>query len=309
MKVSAPVLAEVAATEAAVVETARGRSGISDFCDLVKARLTALVLVTTFVGFYAGSGPTLDVALMFHAMLGTALVACGAAALNQLLEREQDAKMRRTEDRPLPSGRMTADSVLVLGVLLSVAGLLYLAFAVNALTSFLGAVTLASYLFIYTPLKRVTTLNTLVGAVPGAVPPLMGWTAATGEVSAEGWSLFAILFIWQLPHFMSIAWLYREDYARGGFRMLPVIDPDGRRTAAQAVCHSIGLIPVSLFPALLGVAGVVYFGGALLLGLAFLFFAVQFSRQLTAERARHLFVASIIYLPVLLGILVLDKVK
>jgi protoheme IX farnesyltransferase len=204
---------------------------------------------------------------------------------------------------------MTPDQVLALGVLLSVAGLLQLAFMVNVLTSFLGAVTLASYVFIYTPLKRITTLNTAVGAVPGALPPLMGWTAATGEISAAGWSLFAILFIWQLPHFMAIAWLYREDYARGGFRMLPIIDPDGSKTAAQAVCHSIGIIPVSLFPALLGVAGVVYFFGALALGLAFLFFAIQFSRRLTAERARQLFIASIVYLPLLLGLLVIDKVK
>jgi protoheme IX farnesyltransferase len=197
----------------------------------------------------------------------------------------------------------------VIGAGLSALGLLVLVFAVNPLTAFLGAITLASYLFIYTPLKRITTLNTLIGAIPGAIPPLMGWTAATGEVSAAGWSLFAILFVWQLPHFMAIAWLYREDYARGGFKMLPIIDPDGRKTAAQAVCHSIGLIPVSLFPSLLGVAGVVYFGGALLLGVAFLIFAVRFSRGLSPERARHLFIASIVYLPVLLGLLVIDKVK
>jgi protoheme IX farnesyltransferase len=246
---------------------------------------------------------------MLHALLGTALVACGASALNQFLERDLDARMRRTENRPLPSGRMTPDTVLVLGVLFSVAGLVYLAAGVNVLTSFLGAVTLVSYVFIYTPLKRVTTLNTLVGAIPGAIPPLMGWTAATGEISAAGWSLFAILFIWQLPHFMAIAWVYREDYARAGFKMLPVIDPDGGKTAAHAVCHSIGLIPVSLFPALLGIAGAVYFCGALLLGIIFLFFAIQFSRQLTADRARNLFIASIVYLPVLLGLLVLDKVK
>jgi protoheme IX farnesyltransferase len=199
--------------------------------------------------------------------------------------------------------------VLAVGVFFAATGLVYLTLMVNVLTGFLGAVTLASYLLIYTPLKRVTTLNTYVGAIPGALPPLMGWTAAANEISAAGWSLFAILFIWQLPHFMAIAWVYREDYARAGFKMLPIIDPEGSKTAAQAVCHAIGLIPVSLFPALLGVAGIVYFAGAFVLGLAFLFFAIQFSRYLTAERARHLFVASILYLPALLGLLVLDKVK
>lgn len=304
---AAPTLAAAQTSAAPTLLPARSAFGV--FCDLTKARLTTLVLITTLVGFYCGSGEVVDYWRMLHALVGTALVACGASALNQLLERDCDAKMRRTENRPLPSGRMTPDQVLTLGVLLSVIGLLQLAFAVNVLTSFLGAITLASYVFIYTPLKRITTLNTAVGAVPGALPPLMGWTAATGEISAAGWSLFAILFIWQLPHFMAIAWLYREDYARGGFRMLPIIDPDGSKTAAQAVCHSIGMIPVSLFPALLGVAGVVYFFGALAMGLAFLFFAIQFSRQLTAERARQLFIASIVYLPLLLGLLVIDKVK
>ncbi|HEV8544534.1 MAG TPA: heme o synthase [Verrucomicrobiae bacterium] len=300
MKASVQTIADAALAE---------KSGFAVFSELVKARLTALVLITTLVGFYAGSGAQMDYWKLLHAMLGTALVACGASALNQLLEREQDAKMRRTESRPLPSGRMDSDTVLLLGAGLAAGGLLYLALAVNLLTSFLGALTLASYLFVYTPLKRITTLNTFIGAIPGAIPPLMGWTAATGHVSAAGWSLFAILFLWQLPHFMAIAWLYREDYARGGFKMLPIIDPDGSKTAAQAICHSFGLIPVSLFPALLGVAGVVYFGGAILLSLTFLFFAIQFSRKLTAERARHLFIASIIYLPLLLGLLVLDKVK
>jgi protoheme IX farnesyltransferase len=297
--------------EAPVLPTsvAPRKSIFAVYSDLVKARLTALVLITTLVGFYAGSGAQMDYWRMLHTMLGTALLACGASALNQLLEKDLDAKMRRTEGRPLPSGRLTPDGVLVLGAALSAIGLIDLALVVNPLTSLLGAITLASYLFIYTPLKRTTTLNTLIGAVPGAVPPLMGWTGATNQLSAAGWSLFAILFLWQLPHFMAIAWLYREDYARAGFKMLPVVDSEGRQTAAQAVCHAFGLIPVSLFPALLGVAGVVYFSGAFLLGVVFLVFAIQFSRHLTAERARALFIASIVYLPVLLGLLVLDKVR
>lgn len=276
--------------------------------DLFKARLTALVVLTTLVGYYAGSIGRVDFWLMFHAVAGTAMVACGASALNQLLEKDRDAKMRRTEKRPLPSGKLSPDTVLMIGTGLSVAGLGYLALKVNLLTSVLGALTLVSYVLIYTPLKVRTTLNTVIGAIPGALPPLMGWTAARNEVTVEGWSLFAILFLWQLPHFMAIAWLYREDYARGGFKMLPIIDPEGKKTAAHAVCHAFGLIPVSLCPALFGIAGVIYLAGAVMLGLMFLFFAIQFSRRLTAEGARQLFFASIIYLPALLGLLVLDKV-
>ena len=286
------------------------KSGFSIWSDLVKARLTFLVLLTTLVGFYAGwaKGP-MDYWLLLHAMLGTGLVACGAAALNQWWERDHDAKMPRTESRPLPAGHLRADTVLISGGLLSLAGLIYLALAVNPLTSLLGAITLGSYVFIYTPLKRVTTLNTVIGAIPGAVPPLMGWTAATDRISEGGWALFAILFFWQLPHFLAIAWIYREEYAKAGFAMLPVEDPDGRRTGRQAVSHTLGLLAVSLCPAWFEVAGRVYFLGALVLGLAFLWFAIQFSCELTHHRARQLFFASIIYLPLLLGLLALDKIK
>ena len=279
------------------------------YSDLIKARLTFLVLLTTLVGFYISFQGPLDWMLLFHAMLGTALVASGAAALNQLLEREHDAKMSRTEDRPLPSGRLQPGTVLIIGGACGGVGLIYLAVAVNLLTSLLGAATLASYLFIYTPLKRVTTLNTIVGAIPGALPPLMGWTAAKGEITLEGWSLFAILFFWQLPHFLAIAWIYREEYARAGYMMLPVVDPTGQRTGRQAVSHTLGLLPVSLCPFLFHLAGPVYLCGALVLGLAYLWFALQFSRCLTVPRARQLFFASILYLPLLLGLMVLDKIK
>ncbi len=277
--------------------------------DLVKARLTSLVLLTTMVGFYAGSRNSVDSWLMAHATIATGLLACGAAALNQLLERNHDALMRRTESRALPSGRLTPDQVLVIGGTLSAAGLAYLALLVNPLTAFLGAITLVSYLFVYTPLKRVTTLNTAIGAIPGALPPLMGWTAAQGTLSVQGWSLFAILFFWQLPHFLAIAWMYREDYARGGFKMLPIVDPQGERTGRQALSHSLGLLPVSLFPSLLGLSGMLYFFGALLLGIIFVGFAVQFARAKDIKTARALFIASIIYLPLLLGLLVFDKLK
>ncbi len=268
-----------------------------------------LVLLTTVVGFYLGFRGPVNYLLMLSTLLGTALVAGGASALNQLLEREYDAKMRRTQTRPLPSGRLQPQTVLWIGCLSAAAGLVYLAGAVNLTTSLLGACSLLSYLFVYTPLKRVTWLNTAVGAVPGALPPLMGWTAARGELSIEGWALFAILAFWQLPHFLAIAWIYREEYARAGFRMLPAIDPTGHRTGRQAVSHTLGLLPVSLCPFVFRLAGPVYLAGALVLGLAFLWFAMQFSRYLTVPRARQLFFASILYLPLLLGLLVLDKIR
>ena len=290
---------------AAAVEKSR----FAVFSELVKARLTLLVLITTLVGFYVGARGALDWALMIHTLLGTALLACGAAALNQLIEREHDAKMRRTEGRPLPSGRLQPDTVLLFGGFSSMAGLIYLAFAVNLLTSLLGAVTLVTYVFVYTPLKRVTWLNTTVGAIPGALPPLMGWTAATGELAGAGWALFAILFFWQIPHFLAIAWMYRDEYAKAGFIMLPGVDPTGERTAHQAVSHAIGLLIVSLCPVLFRVAGPTYFVGALLIGLVFLAAAFAFARQLNALRARQLFFASIIYLPLLLGLMVFDKIK
>ena len=300
MKVTAPSLPAASTTEKPI---------FSVLCDLVKARLTFLVLLTTLVGFYLGTRGAVDYWLMTHALLGTTLLACGAAALNQLWEREHDALMRRTADRPLPSGRMQPEAVLIFGGTCSMAGLLYLAFAVNLMTSLLGAATLASYVFIYTPLKRVTWLNTTVGAVPGALPPLMGWTAARNEIAGEGWSLFVILFFWQIPHFLAIAWMYRDEYAKAGFVMLPAVDPDGLRTGSQAVSHTLGLLTVSLAPFVFGLVGAVYLAGALVLGVLFLFAAIQFSRQLTRQRARQLFFVSILYLPLLLGLMVFDKLK
>jgi protoheme IX farnesyltransferase len=267
------------------------------------------VLLTTLVGFYLGWNGAMNFVLMFNTLAATALVAAGASALNQLLERDYDAKMRRTQRRPLPSGRLQPTTVAIFGGLTSVAGLIYLALSTNLLTSVLGAITLVSYVFIYTPLKRVTWLNTAVGAIPGALPPLMGWTAARGELSSEGWALFAILFFWQLPHFFAIAWIYKDDYSKAGFKMLPAVDPDGRRTAQQAVSNTLALLAVSLFPFVFKMAGTFYLVGALVLGAGFLVSAIQFSRQLTLSRARQLFFASIIYLPLLLTLLVWDKLK
>jgi protoheme IX farnesyltransferase len=285
------------------------KSWTAVFADLVKARLTMLVLLTTFVGFYVGERGAVNFLQMFHALFGTALVASGAAALNQLLERDYDAKMRRTAGRPLPSGRLQPTTVMLFGGICSVIGLVYLALLVNLLTSVVGAVTSISYLFIYTPLKRVTWTNTLVGAIPGALPPLMGWTAARNELGGEGWALFAILAFWQLPHFFAIAWMYRDDYAKAGFIMLPNVDADGSRTGQQAVVNTVALFAASLCPFFFKMAGITYLVAAILLGAGFLFYAVQFSRQLTIVRARQLFLASIIYLPLLLTALVWDKVK
>ena len=298
------------ATAEIISETTKSEKGLlAVYADLVKARLTLLVLLTTLVGFYMGWRGPMDYALLLHTMFGTALVAGGAAALNQLLEREHDAKMRRTASRPLPSGRLQPVTVMLFGGVCAVAGLAHLALLVNPLTSVLGAVTLVSYLFIYTPLKRVTWLNTAVGAVPGALPPLMGWAAARGDLSGGGWALFALLAFWQMPHFFAIAWIYKEEYAKAGFQMLPRVDPDGSRTAQQSVSHTLGLLPISLCPFLFHLAGPVYLVGAILLGGAYLWFAIQFARRLDVPCAKKLFVASILYLPLVLIVLVLDKVK
>lgn len=300
--------ATVELTASALVRTVNSEKSLGSVLgELVKVRLTGLVLLTTLVGFYVGTAGPMDYGLMLQAVLGTALVACGAAALNQFWERAYDAKMVRTQDRPLPSGRLRPETALWLGIGWSALGLIVLGVAVNPLSSLVGGVTLAVYLFIYTPLKRLTWMNTLVGAVPGALPPVIGWAAAQNELSAAGWTLFAIMFFWQIPHFLAIAWLYREDYARARFRMLPNVDPDGRRTGTVAVVHTLALLVVSVLPVVFGLAGVVYLAGAVILGLVFLRFSVAFARKLSRAEARGLFYASIIYLPLLLILMVLDK--
>jgi protoheme IX farnesyltransferase len=300
MKLSADALQTTALTQ---------KSWISVYADLFKARLTALVLMTTFVGFYLGWQGAMNFGLMFHALFGTALVAAGAAALNQFLEREYDAKMRRTATRPLPSGRLQPTTVMLIGGICCATGLVYLATFLNMLTSVLGAVTLVCYLFIYTPMKRVSWINTLVGAIPGALPPLMGWTAARNELTGEGWALFAILAFWQIPHFMAIAWLYRDEYAKAGFVMLPAVDPTGTRTGQQAISNTLALLIASLCPFAFGLTGRIYLTAALILGAGFFWCAIQFSRQMTLARAKQLFFASIIYLPLLIAALVGNKLK
>ena len=284
-------------------------SRLADFYELTKPRMNFLVVVTTMVGFYMAAEHGLGerFALLLHALIGTALTAAGASVLNQYTERGLDPLMHRTADRPLPSGRMGALEALAFGVLLSVAGTAYLALFVNALTAALGAITLASYVFLYTPMKRWTTLCTIVGAVPGAIPPMMGWTAVTDSLPIQAWALFAILFVWQMPHFLAIAILYKDDYARGGFKMLPVVDADGLSTSRQIVLYSAALIPVTLFPTIAGMAGVVYFLLAAVMGLAFFGLSVQCALSRSRGDARRLFFASIIYLPLLFAAMMFDK--
>jgi protoheme IX farnesyltransferase len=287
---------------------AQGRHGwIGDLAELVKARLTLLVLVTTAVGFYLGSESPLNYMALFHVVFGTAAAAAGAAALNQWWERGVDALMRRTRTRPIPAGRMRPLQALVLGVVLSSLGVGYLAIVCNALSAALAAITIAIYIFAYTPLKRASTANTAVGAIPGAIPPIIGWAAARGSIDAGAWSLFAIVFLWQLPHFFAIAWMYREDYSRAGFRMISGDDRSGERSASQSVFFCILLLVIAGLPAFLGIVNFAYLGFELVLGGLFTAVAMRFLRMRNASAARSLFIASIVYLPLLLGALVLTK--
>jgi len=270
------------------------------------------VVLTAAAGFYLGSergvGVGVDLGLLLRTLLGTALVAAGTNAFNQWRERDVDARMHRTRGRPLPSGRITPRAAAAFAGIISVAGVAYLAFAVNLLTAGLAALTLASYVLLYTPLKRTTTLNTLIGAVPGALPIVGGWTAAGGNLGPAVATLFWILFLWQLPHFLALAWIYREDYRRGGLAMLSVQDFDGRHTGWMVLLYATALLPVSLLPTLLGVTGPLYFFGALALGLAYAGASVALTRAVTAPRAWRVFFVSIVYLPALLTLMVLDKV-
>jgi heme o synthase len=282
-------------------------SFISDLAELVKARLTLLVLLTTAVGFYLGSETPINYARLLHVVFGTAAAAAGAAALNQWWERRADALMRRTRTRPIPAGRMSPLQALTLGAVLSVFGVVYLAIVCNALSAALAAITIVIYIFAYTPLKRTSTANTAVGAIPGAIPPMIGWAAARGDIDAGAWSLFVIVFLWQLPHFFAIAWMCREDYSRAGFRMISTDDSSGERSASQSVFFCILLLVLAGLPAFVGIASYVYEAIELVLGALFVAVAMRFLRLRTASAARLLFIASIAYLPLLLGALVLTK--
>ena len=297
---------KTAALENANLAPSRNRV-VGDLAELVKARLTLLVLFTTAVGFYLGSESPIEYKALFHVVFGTAAAAAGAAALNQWWERRADALMRRTRTRPIPAGRMRPLQALVLGIVLSVFGIGYLAIVCNGLSAVLAAITIAIYIFAYTPLKRTSTANTAVGAIPGAIPPIIGWVAARGSIGVGAWSLFAIIFLWQLPHFFAIAWMYREDYSRAGFRMISSDDRSGERSASQSVFFCILLLVIAGLPTFLGIANFVYLAIELLLGGLFTAVAMRFLRMRTPGSARSLFIASIVYLPLLLGALVLTK--
>ena len=280
---------------------------MADLAQLVKARLTFLVLLTTTVGFYVGWRGPMDFVALLHAVFGTALAAAGAAALNQWWEHKFDAIMVRTQMRPIPSGRMSPREGLLVGTVLGIGGVIYLAVAVNFISSVLATATIAIYLFAYTPLKRITTANTMVGAIPGALPPLIGWAAARNDLALPAWTLFAILFFWQLPHFFAIGWMYREDYARAGFVMLSGRDLEGGRTGRQSVFFTVLLLGASVTPVWFGIASAIYLPIALSLGGLFLALAFRFQMHRSLPTARQLFFGSIIYLPLLLGALVFSK--
>ena len=278
-----------------------------DYYELTKPRMNFLVVVTTMVGYYMAAHGPADWLRVVYTLIGTALTAAGSSVFNQYIERDLDLRMTRTANRPLPGGRVKPVDALLYGIVVSVLGVAILALFVNTLTAALGALTLLLYVLVYTPAKRYTSLCTIIGAVPGAIPPLMGFTAVQGAISPKALSLFAILFFWQMPHFLAIAILYRDDYARGGFLMLPVVDEGLGMTGRQIILYSLTLIPVSLMPALLGMTGVIYFAAALLLGVAFFGFGIICARSKDRADARQLFLASIIYLPALLAAMMIDK--
>ena len=291
--------------EAAVSSTVRSRVGA--YLELTKPRITFLIVLTSAAGFVLGSRGAVNYALLAHAVIGIALLSSGIGTLNQFIERDLDGLMRRTADRPLPSGRLFPFEALWFGLSLTLMAEVYLALFVNVLTALLGLTVIAGYLFVYTPLKTRTSLSTALGAFPGAMPPLMGWTAARGEIDVSAWVLFAILFLWQFPHFLAIAWMYREDYGRAGIRMLPVIEPDGRVTGQQIVAYALMLVPVSLLPTALGISGRVYLVAAAALSLLFLASSVRAALSKSNQHAKQLLLASVLYLPLLFGVMVLNR--
>ncbi len=277
------------------------------YLELTKPRLTLLALITALIGFLLGTPHQWNRREFWFVLLGTALVGAGCGILNQVMEQDPDRQMERTKQRPIPSGRVQEPNAMAFGVIAATAGLLILTFGCNALAGTLAALTLVSYLFIYTPLKKTTAFCTLAGAIPGAIPPLIGWAAARGSIGIGAWFLFWIIFIWQLPHFLAIAWIHRDDYARAGFKMLPVIDLNGAATGRQIIVYCAALVPVSLLPAAYGFCSWIYFGVALAAGLLFLAAGVHAARTRTEQAARQLFISSILYLPVILITMTLDR--
>lgn len=284
-------------------------STVRDYIELTKPRITWLILMSTGIGFYFGAQDGWHWFALLHTILGTGLIASGTAALNQWYERAADARMNRTRQRPIPSGRVSPVRAFWFAVALSVLGFVELWLGANLLTALLGAFTLLTYLFVYTPLKQKSWHATTIGAIPGAMPPMIGFAGASGQITTEAWVLFAILFLWQFPHFYAIAWMYREDYSRAGIRMLPVIEPDFDSTVRQILATSILLVPISLLPIWLGMSGYWYLIGALLLGMTYVYAGLQASRERTRARARRVLLASVVYLPLLYVIMMADRTR
>lgn len=280
---------------------------LRQYYELIKPRIALLIVISTAVGYCYGVGQHFSFFTFVNTLLGTVLLAAGSATLNQWYERDLDALMTRTKMRPLPAGTITPNQALLFGVAVSVLGAIELLACVNALAAGLGVLTSAGYLFAYTPLKRKGPFCTTIGALPGAMPPLIGYAAASGHLTVQAWVLFAILFLWQFPHFHAIAWMYREDYERAGIKMLAVVRPRGKALATEIMVTLILLVPATLAPTYLHMAGKAYFGAAVLLNLAFIYFGVQMSREHNHRRARNLLLASVIYVPLLFAFLVVDN--
>jgi len=282
------------------------REKLFAYIELTKPRIAFMLVLTAAAGFYLGAGGNFDAMLFANSMVGIALLAFGVATLNQVWERKTDALMERTAKRPLPTNRLSTTEALAFGLLLCLVAEIYLAFLVNGLTAILGLTVIVGYVLLYTPLKTRTSASTAIGAIPGAMPPLMGWTASANEISLGAWALFALLFLWQFPHFLAIAWMYKEQYAKAGILMLPVIEPEGKITARQIVIFTVILLPVSLAPFFLGFAGLIYLVGASLLGLWFLAASIKTARAKTVEQARKLLLVSVLYLPLIFALMVLN---
>jgi heme o synthase len=293
-------------SDAAVFPAPYARS--RDFVSLAKPRLNLLVVASTLAGYAMAGGETLGVWRVAGLLLGTGLVAGGASAFNQVMERDLDALMRRTRTRPLPDQRLQPIEGLLFGAVVTLVGLLTIVASANVLAAVVALATLLSYVAVYTPLKRRSSFSTVIGAIPGALPPIIGWAAAEGALPPQAWTLFGIMFLWQLPHFLAIAWMYREDYARAGFPMLPVLEPDGRSTGRQAVLYAAALLPLSLVPTLMRMTGEIYFAGALVLSLAFLVLTIRFARTRAPRETRQVFFGSIIYLPLLWILMIANKI-
>ena len=279
---------------------------LAAFLELTKPRIAFMLVLTSAAGFYLGSKGNFDFLLFINSIIGITLLAFGVATLNQFIERRTDALMERTAKRPIPTGKVSPTEALVFGLILTVSAEIYLAFLVNPLTAILGLVVIVGYVLLYTPLKTKTSASTAIGAIPGAMPPLMGWTASANEITLGAWVLFALLFLWQFPHFLAIAWMYKEQYRKAGILMLPVVEKDGKLTAIQIVTFTLMMLPISIAPFFIGVAGYVYLVGASVLGIWFLITSIKTAREKSVEQARKLLLVSVLYLPVIFALMVFN---